>query len=231
MAIKINWDDIYTRFINGEEVEKVMVNWAEIRPEEVVSPYWTPTTYFSYNFMDKTESTILSDWTQGEYNQRFKKDENGITFTGYSEWETGTWTMYKSIWTIWTHSFIICTADFYTTAPHAQWRPSLWLFLSKDGYQENTWAYILGDGLRCKISYYMDYWPSNIVYPLQYKLEYFVDLIHYSVSAAIYRSNDIISSYGVTWSQPDVENIQNDNTIWLAIATWTWIRNVNISVI
>lgn len=35
MAIKINGKDLAKRIINGQEVQKVMLNWAEIRPNEV----------------------------------------------------------------------------------------------------------------------------------------------------------------------------------------------------
>lgn len=35
MAIKYNWQDLQKRIINGQEVEKVMYNWVQIRPDVV----------------------------------------------------------------------------------------------------------------------------------------------------------------------------------------------------
>lgn len=43
MAIKINWQNLQRRMINGVDVQKVMLNWVQIRPE--ATPVYTPWIY------------------------------------------------------------------------------------------------------------------------------------------------------------------------------------------
>lgn len=62
MAIKINWKDLAKRIVDGKEVERVILDWAEIWPN--------PTPHINYHVINDftgTTGTYPSGWTGGTW--------------------------------------------------------------------------------------------------------------------------------------------------------------------
>lgn len=78
MAIKINWENMYRRVYSWEDVQKVILNWAEIRPNEqphidyhVISNFtwwggwwggWLPWWWW-WEWVEQTEDWVTPTWS------------------------------------------------------------------------------------------------------------------------------------------------------------------------
>lgn len=89
MAIKINWKDLQKRIINGKEVEKVILNWVQIRPES--TPILDDYLCFTANSMPSVVRLSFFDGGTAVY--EYSKDK--INWTDYIAWDR---LLFSNVW-------------------------------------------------------------------------------------------------------------------------------------
>lgn len=104
MAIKINWQNLQRRMINGVDVQKVMLNWVQIRPE--ATPVYTPWIYhnptrgiisLSANWTDWITIADKNDWASSVSNYWDTRDTDKVWL--FFQWGNSYWFRIPNQWT------------------------------------------------------------------------------------------------------------------------------------
>ncbi len=132
MAIKVNWQDLQARYINGQSIGKVMLNWQQIRPET------TPPTPPESERISVTIRAIrsgnyyyLSIPTTWKYNGSYASYDWNISVDSWTavnyQWTAGSyWNIAIIVGSSWNHSVVIRPV----TATY--WRASAFSYVEAD---------------------------------------------------------------------------------------------------